>query len=432
MCQRVTLALCLVLLSGMSFAETLNPLPNPFVMLSSSRAAEVQISNPRPSLSRPAFRSLVEAAEFYSGLPKLGWMPIAAGPLMRRGEASPRVEALRRMLSLYGDYRLPDQERVRLGYFDGGLEQALIRFQRRNGLKPDGILGHDSLQAMNVDPTERAYQLLMNHERQLALKRVVPERYVQVNVPGFKLRVYDRQQAVLEMKAIVGRRSRQTPTLNSEIRSLVLNPAWNVPRSIAHKDILPKWRDDRSYLDRHNMRIVSGWGQQKVWIDHQQTDPEQLYRGRDYLRLYQLPGANNALGQIKFDFPNPHAVYLHDTPSKGLFANHQRAFSSGCVRLEDPYKLASYLIGMQRLQKPLDQMLAETHTRRIRLSQPVGLYLTYWTAWLDSQQRLQFREDIYYQDPPAPQTHEVESVAQLKMNRSVNGLPAVAQAGSIR
>ncbi|RDE19123.1 hypothetical protein DV711_16175 [Motiliproteus coralliicola] len=413
MCQRVTLALCLVLLSAVSTAQTRTVLPNPVAMPPSSRAAEAQIPITTVSSNPRSFGSLIEAAEFYSELPQRGWQPVAGGPLLRQGESGPRVESLRQMLRLYGDYQLPSDRRVLLAYFDPDLEAALIRFQRRHGLKPDGILGPDSLQAMNVAPTQRAYQLLVNHERQLALRRIAPSRYVQVNVPGFQLRVFDRQQPVMEMKAIVGRRSRQTPTLQSEIRSLVLNPAWNVPKSIAYKDILPKWRDDRDYLDRHNMKIVSGWGQQKVWVDQQQADPEQLYRGREYLRLYQLPGANNALGQIKFDFPNPYAVYLHDTPSKSLFASHQRAFSSGCVRLEDPQRLATYLLGMQRLKKPLHQMLADSGTRRIRLSRPVGLYLTYWTAWLDPQQRLQLREDIYRQDPAKPSLGEADEIAML-------------------
>ncbi|WP_421868527.1 L,D-transpeptidase family protein [Motiliproteus sp.] len=412
MCRRYTLALCLILLSAVARGEVRTVLPNPDVMPPTSRTAEAQI--PIAAAADPrSFGSLIEAAEFYSDLPQRGWQPLANGALLRQGDSSPRVEALRQMLSLYGDYQLPGDRRVLLAYFDSELEAALIRFQHRHGLKPDGILGPDSLQAMNVEPTQRAYQLLVNHERQLALQRIAPPRYVQVNVPGFQLRVFDHQQAVMEMKAIVGRISRQTPTLQSEIRSLVLNPAWNVPKSIAYKDILPKWRDDRDYLDRHNMKIVSGWGQQKIWVDQQQADPEQLYRGREYLRLYQLPGANNALGQIKFDFPNPYAVYLHDTPSKSLFSSHQRAFSSGCVRLEDPQRLASYLLGMQRLEKPLHQMLAETDTRRIRLSRPVGLYLTYWTAWLDPQQRLQLREDIYQQDPSKPRLEAADEIAML-------------------
>ena len=415
------LALCLLLLSAAAHGlESQAALPSAVTAsgLYGEKPTETNNSEtevPTDAIPSPPenlqFGSLIDAAEFYLSLPQRGWEAIDDGPLLRVGDRSSQIEALRRRLKLYGDYKLPLGRRVELALFDPELAQALGRFQRRHGLKPDGLLGPDTRRALNVLPAARAYQLLLNHERQLALRKRAPQQYIQVNVPEFRLRVFRDHQPVMEMKAIVGRVSRQTPTLESEIKSLVVNPAWNVPRSIALKDILPKWQADAQYLDRHNMKIVSGWGNQKVWVDPQQTRPEQMYRGREYFRLYQLPGAKNALGQIKFDFPNPYAVYLHDTPSKSLFNKYQRAFSSGCVRLENPRRLAHYLLGTQRLKQPLEVMLEKPATRRIRLAQPVGLYLTYWTAWLDPQRGVQFREDIYQQDPLQPQAFEPESLA---------------------
>ncbi len=347
------------------------------------------------------FESLVAAAEHYASLPARGWQALASGPVLYPGQRHRQVEGLRRMLSLYGDYQRPSRGRIELALFDDQLAQALINFQRRHGLSADAVLGAQSREALNVTPAQRVFQLLVNHERQLALRQQQSERYVQVNLPEYLLRFYQDQQPVLEMRAIIGRRSRSTPTLASQIESMVLNPAWNIPRSIASQDILPKWQADSSYLARHNMKIVAGWGDQKVWVDSAVTTPDQLYRGKRYLRLYQLPGQTNALGQIKFNSPNDEAIYLHDTPSKSLFRHQQRAFSSGCVRLEQPALLAQQLLQSQSLAQPLLNMLDDDDTRWIKLQQPVDLFLTYWTAWPDPKLGVQFRRDIYQRDLPS-------------------------------
>lgn len=359
---------------------------------------EAAAVEPQPIIAG-RFESLIDAAAYYSSLTRRGWRPLSQGPMLRLGQRHQQAAELRALLGLYGDYQRPKTGRLHLNRFDRGLAQALRRFQRRHGLQADAVLGPATRKALNVHPDIRAYQLLLNYERQRSLQQSAPERYVQVNLPEYRLRLYQDDQTLLEMKTIVGMQSRRTPVLQSEIRSLVVNPAWNVPRSIATKDIVPKWKQNASYLDDHNMRIVSGWGRERIWIDQADTSPDRLYRGREYQRIYQMPGRKNALGAIKFDFPNKHAVYLHDTPSKSLFNKDQRALSSGCIRVENPRLLAQYLLQPQQLKPKLEQALAESKTQRIRLSKPVELYLTYWTAWLDQQQHLQFREDIYQQDP---------------------------------
>lgn len=387
--MRLLLAFMLVCCSGWVSAN-----------LGTAISAEPELVKPVAVKPVPGqFGSLEEAAGYYLSLPEQGWYPLPQGPNLRLGWKHPQVAELRFMLGLYGDYQRPATGRVQLNYFDLRLAKALRRFQKRHGLKADAVLGSSTRAALNVNPDIRAYQLLLNHERQRQLLNNPPQRYVQVNLPDYRLTLVDNGDQLLEMKTIVGMNSRPTPELSSEISSLVINPAWNVPRSIATQDILPKWKSDAGYLERNNIRIVSGWGEQRVWIDPQQTDPDRLYQGSDYQRLYQLPGRNNALGAIKFDFPNKEAIYLHDTPYKGLFKRQQRALSSGCIRLEDPQLLARTLIASDSNQTRLQQALQQSETRRIRLSQPVGLFLTYWTAWLDDQQRLQFREDIYQRDP---------------------------------
>lgn len=390
-----SVVLCMLLLSSPAQPSSKPALADPQV---ESVKGEISPLGYQVSTAPSRFDTMVEAAEYYASLPYAGWQAVDSGPVLSIGQRHSQIESLRRLLTLYGDYSLPSKRRVALAELDPRLVRSLQQFQRRHGLKPDGVLGPKTRLALNIPPKARVFQLLLNHERQLALKKRVPNRYVQVNLPEFRLRLFHDQRSLLEMKTIVGRKSRSTPTLDSEIKSLLLNPPWNVPRSIAFKDILPKWQADDDYLQRHNMRVVSGWGKQKIWVDQQQTSPERLYRGHEYLRLYQMPGRHNALGQIKFDSPNNQAIYLHDTPSKTLFAHDQRAFSSGCVRVEKPRLLAQYLLQSQTLERPLLTLLDETQTQRIRLETPVGLYLTYWTAWLDGEQRLQFREDIYQRD----------------------------------
>ncbi len=398
----VYLGLGLIILSGVSRATIVPPGVPPS---KASLSEDLTQARAADSVAVGRFSSLIEAAEYYAALHDQGWFPISAGPVLYPGQWHQQIGQLRYLLSLYGDYQRPVSGRIQLNRLDGGLAEALRRFQRRHGLSPDGVLGPETRHALNIPPRSRAYQLLLNHERQLALRKRLPKHYVQVNLPEFRLRLYQDDRPVLDMRTIIGSQSRSTPTLDSEITSLVVNPAWNIPRSIAYQDIFPKWQADAGYLARHNMRIVSGWGAEKVWID--KAEPQQLYRGSAYPRLYQLPGPHNALGQIKFNSPNASAIYLHDTPVKSLFDKDQRAFSSGCIRVENPRLLARYLLGSQVMKEPLDDLWARTDTREIRLQNPVGLYLTYWTAWLDSQYGLQFRKDIYHRDQPRLEEQEL-------------------------
>ncbi len=398
----------LVLLSGFSMAAVNAPSLLPAAAPSLQPAMQAALSR---SAGNGRFSTLIAAADYYSTLSELGWQALPPGPMLHPGQQHPQIESLRQILTLYGDYRQSNPGPLVRAWLDPVLAEALRQFQRRHGLKPDAVLGPATRRALNVPPELRVHQLLLNHERQLAFRTRLPSYYVQVNLPEFRLRLYDDGKSVLEMKTIVGRQSRSTPTLETEIKSLVVNPAWNIPRSIAFKDILPKWQADADYLKQHNMRIVSGWGGDKAWIDSAQVDPDQLYRGQEYLRLYQLPGRNNALGQIKFLAPNSQAIYLHDTPVKSLFHKSQRAFSSGCVRLENPRLLAQFLLKAQQLKQPLDALLAQPETHRVPLQQPVKLYLTYWTAWLDQQQGVQFREDIYQRDRRQPDALELGELA---------------------
>ncbi len=212
------------------------------------------------------------------------------------------------------------------------------------------------------------------------------------------------------MKTIIGRQDRPTPVLSSAIHSLVVNPSWTIPRSIALRDILPRWAADADYLKRHNYKVVSGWQRPRRLVPEERVRGAPFYRGGEYLSLWQPPGKNNALGQLKFDFANPHAVYLHDTPHRGLFQQRQRAFSSGCVRLEDSFRLARYLLRWNQSPVPLEQLIDQQGTQRVHLKRPVPVHLTYWTAWLDDGGTLHFRPDIYHQDRADFAVHQLDQL----------------------
>jgi murein L,D-transpeptidase YcbB/YkuD len=202
------------------------------------------------------------------------------------------------------------------------------------------------------------------------------------------------------MKTIVGRKKRKTPVFDTTVKTLVVNPSWNVPKSIAFKDILPRWRKDSTYLSRHNLIVLSGWSEQKVVIPTDQVDPDEMYQGAKYFRLWEPPGKRHTLGRIKFISRSRYAIYLHDTSARHLFNQPRRAFSSGCIRLEKARDLADALLMLaSKPESPdLDPLFDTDKTHKVSLAEPVPLYVTYWTAWVDENGVLNFRDDLYRHD----------------------------------
>ncbi len=375
-------------------AEALNPQP-----VHSDAGQPMNLAAKAPAGKH--FAGLAAAIEFYETLDRAGqWQPLPDGPLLRLGDLHPQVPLLRRQLLLLGDLAPEDAQVERPERFDPALHQALLRFQDRHGAKVDGILGPQTRSMLNVPPRERIDQLLVNRVRQRALAAVAGSRYIQVNIPEYRLRLYEQGEVLLEMKTIIGRKKRQTPVFSSTIQTLVINPSWNVPKSIAFKDILPLWEKDRSYLAQRNLQVLSGWSDPRVVVPDDQVDPAKMYSGAEYLRLWEPPGAGNTLGRIKFQSYSRYAIYLHDTPARHLFSLPSRAFSSGCIRVEKARELADTLLRLASPAQPtaLDPLLETEETHKIRLAQPVPFHVTYWTAWLDEQGVLNFREDLYRRD----------------------------------
>lgn len=349
------------------------------------------------------FSSLHEAAEFYRRWGQRGdWQPLADGALLKQGINDPQIRRLRQLLFASGDYRADGSTRSG-SIMEPELVRAVVHFQRRHGLRPDGVVGPRTRRALNISPLQRAAQIELNKIRQQELHDAKEPRFIQVNLPEYRLRYYNQGALELEMKTIIGRDAQRTPELKGLIHSMVVNPGWNVPRGIAYRDILPQWRRDNDYLVKNNLRVVAGFGARQQELTVPAADSVSLYQGSPYLRFWQPPGKSNALGKFKFDFTNDFAVYLHDTPARYLFDRSERALSSGCVRLEYPRLLAEELIadsGVVESQQgvELEAFLSGSDTHRIRFSSPVPLYVTYWTAWLDASNVLNFREDIYQKD----------------------------------
>ncbi len=326
-----------------------------------------------------------------------GWPQIGEGPKLKPGDTGDRVKTLHRHLKITGDLQadawLPDDR------FSAPLEAAVKQFQRRHGLNADGIIGPRTLATLNVPVESRMIQLMLNMERWRWYPEDLGSRYVIVNIPAFRLRLVEDRTETLTMRVIVGRKKRPTPVLSSQMTYLEVNPYWNVPQKIARKDLLPKIQADPEYLVRQGIQVFDSWQDDAPQLDPLAIDWTGVSENHFPYRLRQVPAARNALGRIKFMFPNAHSVYIHDTPGKSLFKKAQRIFSSGCVRVEDPMALAVQLLKNQQWNRQrLEKYSASHQNSAIALQTPIPVYLVYFTAWTDTDGQIHFGEDIYDHD----------------------------------
>lgn len=343
-----------------------------------------------------AYRMLVGRLEWLRALAEAGgWQRVDEGPTLREGDESDRVLQLGRRLALTDGYiETPGTT------FTGELAESVRRAQRRHGLSADGVVGKATLAALNVPIETRVDQLVVNLERWRWLPEQLGERYILVNIADFTLRVVDHDAETLSMRVVVGLPYRRTPVFSGVMTYLVFNPYWEVPHSIAVEDKLPEIRKDPSYLEREGFTLLSGWGADEKIIDAASIDWKRVTPATFDFRLRQAPGPKNALGQVKFMFPNSFSVYLHDTPSRELFAQQTRTFSSGCIRLEKPLELARLLLDIDDAwpAKRIQGVLSTGEETTVLLPAPVPVHLLYWTAWVDDGNVLQFRDDVYGRD----------------------------------
>jgi murein L,D-transpeptidase YcbB/YkuD len=349
---------------------------------------------PRHTAYRALQQSLLDYREVKASG---GWPVIDPGPTLKFGDRGMRVAMLRYRLAVSKDADFVTG--VIDDHFDDTLAVAVMRFQRRHGLKVDGIAGPGTLAAMNVPVGRRIRQIELNLERWRWMPAELEPYYILVNIPAFELKVVEEGQTVKAMRAIVGREKRPTPLLSSMMTYLELNPYWYVPSKIAREDLLPKIQKDPQYLVRQKFQVFNSWDEKASALDPHAIDWLSLSENYFPFRLRQEPAPHNALGRVKFMFPNDLSVYIHDTPSKNLFVRASRDFSSGCVRVEKPLELASFLLNRQNWSgKRVTELLASKQRQVVILKKPVPVYLVYWTAWTGENGEVHFREDIYGHD----------------------------------
>lgn len=348
--------------------------------------------------SDEGYLRLKQALQTYRTIPRETWPKISSGPTLRPGETDARVALLRQLLKVTGD--LEGSVNNESLVFDEPLEQALRRFQRRHGLKVDGVMGRQTLSQLNRPVAERVRQIEINLERWRWLPHDLGARYVLVNIADFQLNIMESGSSVLQMRVVVGSDYRKTPVFSETMKYVVLNPYWNVPNRIAIEDKLPLIQEDPSYLKRNGYRVFTGWEGNAMEVAPETIEWSSVNRSNFIYRLRQDPGLQNALGRIKFMFPNRFSVYLHDTPQHALFEKTVRIFSSGCIRVEKPLALAAYVLqenpdwNQEKIKAAIDM----GDNRTIFLKKTIPVHLLYWTAWVEPDGTLHFREDIYKRD----------------------------------
>jgi murein L,D-transpeptidase YcbB/YkuD len=321
-----------------------------------------------------------------------GWTAVAPGSVLKSGVSDARVAALAARLAVTGDLDASRVDAVAAVY-DDELASAVRRFQQRHGLATDGAVGPQTLAALNVPVEARIDQLRANLERARWVLYDPQSEFLVVNIAGFRMYLVRRGEIAWSTRVVVGQPFRRTPVFSSTMRYLVFNPTWTVPPTVLARDILPEVRRDPGYLATRNIDVFDA---ANALVDPASVDWSSR-RSFPY-RFVQRPGATNALGRVKFMFPNDYAVYLHDTPSRDLFERDSRAFSSGCIRVEDPLELAELLLGSGWDRQRMQALIATGRTETVFLDEPVPVMLLYCTAEVDSQGRVSFFPDVYGRD----------------------------------
>ena len=345
--------------------------------------------------AQPEYRRLKAALADYRALAAAGgWPTIADGPTLKPGMAGPRVPQLRARLAV------PAAPGADPALFDAALADAVKKFQVLQGLEQDGLIGQNTLAELNVPALDRVRQILLNLERRRWMADDPGERYVFVNLADFEAKVVEGEHTVFDTRVVVGAPYHRTPVFNGEMTYIEINPYWNVPPSIARNELLPKIKQDPGYLAANNFDLLSDWSDSARILDPHTIDWSAVTADRFAYKLRQGPGPGNALGHIKFMFPNQFNIYLHDTPARGLFARDVRDFSHGCVRVQDPETFGAFVLDRQPgwSQDAIKAAIATGKRQIVSLDQPLPVHITYLTAWVDKDGTVNFRRDVYGRD----------------------------------
>jgi L,D-transpeptidase YcbB len=348
-----------------------------------------------------AYKNLKKSLAYYRSLLKKGTMPTVpkSKKKVELGTRGPDVVALRNRLKFTGD--LPPKAGKHVELFDEELTDAVKEFQNKHGLNEDGVIGLYTLQALNRSLKSVITQIEMNLERLRWITQEKPEKYIIVNIPDYKLRIMDKGKVKLSMRTVVGNRKWQTPVFDDEMETVVINPKWNVPPKILEKEMIPKIKKNPDYIKKKNFVVLQRQDGRFRHVNPDNVDWENA-NPKDF-QISQKSGWGNALGRIKFLFPNEFIVYMHDTPAKSLFKNDFRAYSHGCIRLEHPIDLAEYLLEKEPTKKKWDEdrikeAIKDGREVNVTLKEKIPVLMRYFTAWVDDDGKLHLRKDIYDYD----------------------------------
>lgn len=344
-------------------------------------------------------RLKTKLAEYRAMQANGGWVPVPDGETLKPGMSDVRIPLLRTRLvqSRHLKADAASQSAPELAeLYDDVLSAAVKQFQYQHGLTQDGVLGPNSMKAMNVPLADRIRTMELNMERRRWMEDDLGDRYIFVNLADFWLKVVDGRKTIHTAHVVVGKTYHRTPVFSKNMKYIVLNPYWNVPRSIAVNEYLPKLQNDPGVLGRQNISLMSQNGP----VDPYGVDWMNVTKRNFAWRLRQDSGRRNALGRIKFLFPNKHNVYIHDTPSKSLFKRTVRSFSHGCVRVQNPVDLAAVLLKAEGRwsKKAIEAQIASGKRRTISLKTEIPVHITYLTAWVNKDGSVHFRNDIYGRD----------------------------------
>lgn len=369
----------------------------------------------RPENTR--YHSLLSAHAHYSAIQARGeWPAISGKQTLREGDINERVVALKQRLMASGDL-IFDTEPMNL--FDASTARAVMNFQSRHGLDADAVVGAETIRALNVPVTQKLAQIELNLERWRWLPRDLGERHILVNVAGSELEVKSGNDTAMEMRVVVGKTKHKTPLFSDEMEYLVFNPPWHVPSSITRK-LLAKERNSPGYLDSKKFEAIPLAKYAKLPISALHPNELEANQFLSSYRLRQAPGKKNTLGNLKFMFPNKFSVYLHDTQQKNLFTHSRRAYSHGCVRLEEPEQLARLLLQQDGVSDAeIDNLIDSNKTRRKVLQTKVPVHLTYQTVWVDQLGTIQFRRDLYRHDKAPIKKFEESRIHHAAIGQSL-------------
>lgn len=359
------------------------------------RSITQKINTLRPNFQE--YKSLMDELAFNRTIAeKGGWGTIEEGGKIDPGASDPRIPKIRKRLQITNN--LSSTENLENTLYDASLENDIRAFQDQHGLDVDGVIGKGSFAALNIPVEKKIEMLRVNLERARWVLQDVPDEYLIVNIARYKAYLMKNDQVIHETNVMVGKTYHQTPVFRSKLQYIEFNPTWTIPVSIVRKETIPKIKKDHDYLKKKNMVLLDRSGN---IVDQSTIDFDAISANNFPYTVRQEPGPWNALGQVKFIFPNKHSVYLHDTPSKSLFNKADRAFSHGCIRTQNPLDLAAVILkGTEWDKTKIDELIDSKETKRVFVKPQLDVFLLYWTTGLIDTEKVFYLPDVYNRDQP--------------------------------